>query len=145
MSNLKYSEEFLDKPLFNKTQMYRALSTLADYSSHIQSIVHKNSSNVISRNSKILYYDCTNFFFEDDSPNSIIQMGMFLDSSGIPLSFSINNGNTNKQTTLKPLEEKIIKDFGLDAIVACTDAGINSLSNKKFNSKYERRYITTYS
>ncbi|HEM3548970.1 TPA: transposase, partial [Streptococcus suis] len=77
-----------------------------------------------SRKTDVLYYDCTNFYFEDEEgqlrqygyskehrPNPIVQMGLFMDSQGIPLAFSITPGNTNEQTTMKPLEKKIIKDF----------------------------------
>lgn len=86
-----------------------------------------------------MYYDCTNFFFEineeddfrkygkskENRPNPIVTMGLFTDGDGIPLSFGLFEGNKNEQPTLKPLEEKILKDFGLSDIVVCTDAGLS--------------------
>ena len=111
------------------------------------------------RNNRILYYDCTNFFFEieieddfrkygkskENRPNPIVQMGLFMDGNGIPLSCEITPGNTNEQITLKPLEEKIIKDFELADIVVCTDAGLASKANRKFNDTNTRKFITTQS
>ena len=72
-------------------------------------------------------------------------MGLFMDSDGIPLAFSINKGNTNEQVTLKPLEEKIISDFKFAKFVVCTDAGLASSTNRKFNNTNNRSFITTQS
>ena len=107
----------------------------------------------------MLYYDCTNYFFEieqdeglkqyghskEHKPNPVVQMGLFMDADGIPLAFYINNGNMNEQLTLKPLEKKILTDFGLSKFVVCTDAGLASASNRKFNDKGDRAFITTQS
>ncbi|MDT3705021.1 MAG: hypothetical protein ROZ36_18940 [Thermincola sp.] len=82
---------------------------------------------------------------KDHKPNPIIQMGLFMDGDGIPLAFSINRGNMNEQLTLKPLEKKIISDFELSKFIVCTDAGLASENNRKFNSKDERAFITTQS
>ena len=112
----------------------------------LQSELYKNSLNISDRATGILYYDCTNYFFEiededefrkygpskEHRPNPIIQMGLFMDGSGIPLAFNINSGNTNEQLTLTPLEEKIIQDFKLSKFVVCTDAGLASTNNRKF-------------
>ena len=68
-----------------------------------------------------------------------------MDGNGIPLTFNITSGNTNEQTTLKPLEEKIIEDFNLAEIVVCTDAGLASTANRKFNNTNLRKFITTQS
>jgi transposase len=114
---------------------------------------------VVKRNSNILFYDCTNYFFEieeaeglkqygpskEHKPNPIVQMGLFMDGNGIPLAFSISKGNTNEQQTLKPLEEKILEDFKLSKFVVCTDAGLASNDNRKFNDKDDRAFITTQS
>ena len=77
--------------------------------------------------------------------NPIVQMGLFMDSDGFPLAFCINKGNTNEQVTLKPLEQKIISDFGLSKFVVCTDAGLASTTNRKFNNVKNRAFITTQS
>ncbi|WP_458787160.1 IS1634 family transposase, partial [Vallitalea sediminicola] len=120
---------------------------------------YNNSLKISKRNTNILYYDCTNYFFEieeadglkqygvskEHRPNPIVQMGLFMDGDGIPLAFSINNGNTNEQVTLKPLEEKILNDFKLSKFIVCTDAGLASNNNRKFNDQGERAFITTQS
>ena len=125
----------------------------------IQAELYKNSLKISKRNTNILYYDCTSYFLEieqesgirqygpskEHRPNPITQMGLFMDGDGIPLAFSITAGNTNEQVTLTPLEEKILEDFKLSKFIVCTDAGLASTANRKFNDKDERAFITTQS
>jgi transposase len=155
----KLSLKFIEPPNFVLHQIYRALGVIAKESDYIQSEIYNNSLNIAKRNSGILYYDCTNYYFEieqedglkqygyakDHKPNPIVQMGLFMDGNGIPLAFSITKGNTNEQLTLKPLEEKILDDFNLSKFVVCTDAGLASEANRKFNDKKGRAFITTQS
>lgn len=150
---------FIEPPNFDLQHVYRALDILAKESDFIQSTLYKNSLKVSKRNTGILYYDCTNYFFEieqeeglkqygvskEHRPNPIVQMGLFMDGDGIPLAFSIHKGNTNEQTTLKPLEKKIIDDFKLSKFVVCTDAGLASYNNRRFNDISNRAFITTQS
>ena len=82
---------------------------------------------------------------KEHRPNPIVQMGLFMDGDGIPLAFSIHKGNTNEQTTLKPLEKKIIDDFKLSKFIVCTDAGLASYDNRRFNDIGDRAFITTQS
>lgn len=158
-ASLAYAQNFLESPNITIDQMYQSLSVLAKESDQIESTVYKNSLKVVPRNTKILYYDCTNFYFEieqedgikkygrskENRPNPIVQMGLFIDGSGIPLAFTIDAGNTNEQTTLKPLEHRIMKDFGLSKFIVCTDAGLSSYANRRYNTMAERAYITTQS
>ena len=155
----EFSKKFLEQPNFELQHIYRALEVIAEKNDFIQSELYKNSLNVIDRNNKILYYDCTNYFFEieqedelrkygpskEHRPNPITQMGLFMDGNGIPLAFNINSGSTNEQQTMTPLEEKIIKDFKLSKFVVCTDAGLASNDNRKFNNEDDRAFITTQS
>ena len=140
---------------------YRALSYIAKNIDYIQENLFNNSKNVIKRNSKVIYYDCTNYFFEIDEeddlrkygifkehkPNPIVGMGLFMDGDGIPLSFNIYPGNQNEQKSLIPEENKIINNFKLDdsKIVLCTDAGLASDEIKKFNVKDNRGFVITQS
>jgi len=153
------SKSLLEQPDFELQNIYRALEVIAKETDFIQSELYKNSLSLSKRNDRILYYDCSNYFFEieeasglrqygvgkDHKPNPIVEMGLFMDGDGIPLAFSIHSGNTNEQTTLRPLEEKIFKDFELSKFVVCTDAGLSSTENRKFNSKKDRAFITTQS
>lgn len=107
----------------------------------------------------VTYYDCTNFFFEteeedgfrtygkskENRPNSIVQMGLFLDYNGFPISMCINPGRTNEQLTMIPLEETIQKRFGIKKFVVCADCGLSSKKNLKFNPSAEHRFIVTKS
>ena len=153
------SKRFIEQPNFDLHQIYRALEILAKETDFIQSSLYENSLKVSKRNTGVLYYDCTNYFFEieeedgikqygpskDHKPNPIVQMGLFMDGDGIPLAFSINRGNMNEQLTLKPLERKIISDFEISKFIVCTDAGLASEANRKFNNKDNRAFITTQS
>lgn len=159
LKTLEESNKFLEKPNFEYQHIIRALEKICLESDFIQSQLYKNSCKYKPRNNKILYYDLTNFFFEieqDDDlrkygvskehrPNPIVQFGLFMDGDGIPLCCEITPGNTNENTTLKPLENKIIKDFNLSTIVVCTDAGLASKANRKFNNTNNRKFITTQS
>lgn len=159
LKTLEESNKFLEKPNFEYQHIVRALEKICLESDFIQSELYKNSCDFKLRNNKVLYYDLTNFFFEieqeDDlrkygvskehRPNPIVQFGLFMDGDGIPLCCDINSGNTNENTTLKPLEEKIIKNFDLSTIVVCTDAGLASKANRKFNNTNTRKFITTQS
>ena len=153
------SKNFIEQPDFELQHIYRALEVLSEETDYIQAQLYKNSLSICERNKGILYYDCTNYFFEieqedglkqygmskEHRPNPIVQMGLFLDGDGLPLAFCINKGNTNEQVTLKPLEQKIISDFGLSKFVVCTDAGLASITNRKFNNVKNRAFITTQS
>lgn len=154
-----HASRLLEKPGFGLQHIYRALDVIAKESDFIQSELYKNSRKVTKRNTGVLYYDCTNYFFEieqasglkqygvgkDHKPNPIVQMGLFMDGDGVPLAFSINDGNTGEQITLKPLEKKILSDFDLSKFVVCTDAGLSSAANRKFNDIGGRAFITTQS
>jgi len=125
----------------------------------IQAELYKRSKKLVKRNTGVLFYDCTNYFFEmeresglkqygpskEHRPNPIVQMGLFMDKSGIPLAFCINPGNQNEQLSLKPLEQQIMRDFELSKFIVCTDAGLSSEANRKFNNYGERSFITTQS
>lgn len=159
LSCFEQSQKLLERPDFELHQIYRALSVLAENSDLIQSELYKRSGKVIKRSTGVLYYDCTNYFFEieresglrqygpskEHRPSPIVQMGLFMDRSGIPLAFCINPGNQNEQLSLKPLELKIMKDFELSKFVVCTDAGLSSAGNRMFNNYGERSFITTQS
>lgn len=146
LSSSKLSQKFLEQPTFELQHIYRALSVLAEENDFIQSELYKNSQKVIKRKSDVLYYDCTNYYFEiemeddfkkhgkskDHKPNPIVGMGLFMDYDGIPLAFNTFPGSSEQQTML-PLERKIISDFGVGNMVVCTDAGLASTANRKFN------------
>ena len=159
LSSYKYCHSLLEPPKYSLQDLYRALSVLAEESDFIQEELYKNSNFIHSRNSKILYYDCTNYYFETEAedgikkygkskehrPNPIITMGLFMDADGIPLAFDIFLGNQNEQLTLKPIEKKVIKDFNCSEFIFCSDAGLGGKSNRFLNSFGNRSYIITYS
>ena len=159
LKTLELSKNFIEQPNFEYQHILRCLEVIAKESDFIQSELYKNSLKYSKRNDKVLFYDCTNYYFEiedDDDlrkygkskehrPNPIVGMGLFMDGDGIPLAFDTFPGNTNEQITLKPLEEKIINDFDNSEFIVCTDGGLASNSNRKFNNKNNRKYVTTQS
>lgn len=159
LSSLESAQRFLEQPKCELHQVYRVLEVIAKENDFFQSELYKNSQNVINRNKEVLYYDCTNYYFEIEAeddfrkygvskehrPNPIVQMGLFMDADGIPLAFSVFDGNQNEQPSMSPLEQKIIKDFDASDFIVCTDAGLSSTANRKFNSIQGRGYVTTQS
>lgn len=158
-SSFKTASEFMEKPAYELHDVYRALDVLGNECDFIQSEVYKNSHFIGKRNDQILYYDCTNYYFEieqedgdkkygkskEHRPNPIIQMGLFMDGDGIPLAFSLFPGNTNEQKSLKPLEQKVIGDFGCQKFIYCSDAGLDSEDIRTYNHLGERAFIVTQS
>ena len=158
-SSYKTALEFLERPSYQLHDVYRALDVLGAECDTIQAEVYKNSHFLGQRNDKILYYDCSNYYFEieqedgskkygkskEHRPNPIIQMGLFMDGDGIPLAFSLFPGNANEQTSLKPLEKKILGEFGCQKFIYCSDAGLGAETIREYNHMGERAYIVTQS
>lgn len=158
-SSLAYMQEMLGIEAPSLHDVYRALSLLSEHKEELVSASYRHSINVRPRDTRILYYDCTNFYFEIEAaedmkqygvskehrPNPIIQMGLFMDANGLPLSFTLFDGNKNEQPSMKPLEKEIMRDFHLSDFVVCTDAGLSSSQNRQYNSFNNRHFITTQS
>lgn len=161
LETFKQCHNFIEQPKFKLHDEYRALSYIAENMDFIQEQLFNNSKNIIKRNSSVIYYDCTNYFFDIDNeddlrkygiskehrPNPIVGMGLFMDGDGLPLSCNIYPGNQNEQKTLIPEETKIVNNFKLDStkMILCTDAGLASDEIKKFNVKDNRGFVITQS
>lgn len=160
-SSLEFCRDhLLEQPNYELHDVYRALDVIQNENALIQSTLFKNSMklNDLRRDTSVVFYDCTNFYFEisdedelrkyghskENRPNPIVQMGMFIDRTGLPLGFDMFPGNENEQPSLKPLEQRILKDYGLkdSRLIVCTDAGLASKDNRKFNSINNRNFIT---
>ena len=154
---MSHAPDLLEQRQLDLHTVYRALSLVTNKMDWLQAFLYRQSKKLVRRADHILYYDVSNFYWEieeeDDfrkyghskehRPNPIVQMGLFMDGSGLPLAFSLWPGNTNEQVTLKPLEEKIIRDFEHSRFITCTDAGLSSKSNRLFNDKERRAFVTT--
>ena len=161
LETFKQCQNFIRQPNFKLHDEYRSLSYIAQNMDFIQESLFNNSKDVIKRDSSIIYYDCTNYFFEIDNeddlrkygiskehrPNPIVGMGLFMDGDGLPLSCNIYPGNQNEQKTLIPEESKIVNNFKLDStkLILCTDAGLASDEIKKYNIKNNRGFVITQS
>ena len=159
LSGYDYCHRLLEPPKYGLEDVYRALSIIAQESDLIQAELYRNSNFIHNRNRSVLYYDCTNYYFEieqergiahygkskEHRPNPIVGMGLFMDADGIPLAFDIYPGNRNEQLSLRPLEQKIIDDFGCSKFIFCSDSGLGGAANRRFNSINARAYIITQS
>lgn len=159
LSTFELSHRYLEQPDYEIQNVYRALDLLSANIDSIQSKAYKSSSGICKRDTRVLYYDCTNFFFETEEqdgfrnygpskehrPNPIVQMGLFMDGSGLPLAFNVNPGNQSEQLSPLPTEKLIEKDFGLSKFIYCSDAGLGSYSIRWFNQLSDRSYIVTQS
>lgn len=166
------AKDFIKPPKFEEEEMYRALSLLEPYIDNIQAHVYHNSLNILPRRDKVIFYDCTNYYFEiedndpdiinketgefipglrkygkskEHRPNPIVQMGMFMDYDGIPLAFKIFPGNESEQKSLQPLEEVLNHRFCMTDFVVSTDAGLAAEENRRYNMAEGREYICVQS
>ena len=150
-STYDYCHSLLEAPDYELHDVYRALDIIHKETDFIQSFLYQQSIKCSCRDTSVLFYDCTNFFFEIDDEDElrrvgfskehrttpIVQLGLFTDRRGIPLGFSVFNGSQSEQISLTPLEEKILNDFNLpdSRLIVCTDSGLASFDNKDFNAK----------
>lgn len=138
---------------------YRALIVISDNLEYVQQRLYHYTKDILNRDTSIIYYDCTNFFFEstretelrkpgaskENRRTPIVQFGIFMDADGLPLAFCINPGNTNEQTTLAPLEKMIGEKMDINEFIMCTDAGLSSFENRLENDSDLRKFITVQS
>lgn len=171
-STFELNRKRIRKTTFALEDVYRALSLLCTHIDDIQAAVWKNSQKIMQRNTRVIFYDCTNYYFEiedndgdyvdkstgeivpglrrrgkskEHRPNPLVQMGMLMDGDGIPLSFIIFPGNESEQPSLKRIEEMVADKFGLNEFVISTDAGLGSEENRRYNMTEGREYITVQS
>lgn len=158
-SSLEDARKFFEQPECTLEQVYRALSLLATEFNEIQADVYKRSLKLGKRDTGVVYYDLTNYFFEweeegglvqyghskEGRPLPIVQMGLFMDHDGFPLAMCIEPGNTAETSTLKPMEQILKDKFGLSRLVVCTDGGLSSYENRKNDSVGDRSFITVQS
>ena len=158
-SSLEDAKKFFEQPECTLEQVYRALSLLATEFNEIQADVYKRSQKLWKRNTQVVYYDLTNYFFEweeegglvqfghckEGRPLPIVQMGLFMDYDGFPLAMCIEPGNTAESSTLKPMEQILKDKFGLSKLVVCTDGGLSTYENRKNDSVGDRSFITVQS
>lgn len=171
-STWEHLENYYEKPDFDYQHILRCMDVLYDNYGDYLTWVYGKSSSVVKRDSSVLYYDCTNFYFEctkeDDAvvdevtgevmwglrkygvskehrPNPIVEMGLFMDKNGIPVSMCLHPGNAGEQLTAVPLEEEILKMTDGAKFIYCADAGLGSYNIRKFNSMGGRAFIVTQS
>ena len=165
-------DTYYEKPQVEYQHMIRFLDILDRNSDQYLKHLFDNSENIVKRDTSIMYYDCTNYFFETEKPDEeivdevtgeiifglrqfgiskenktspIVEMGLIMDSRGIPISMCIHPGNTNEQLTAVPLEKEVIKMTGNKKFIYCADAGLGSYNIRKFNDMGGRAYIVTQS
>ena len=160
LSTFEQSKRFIGNYNFDIQHVYRTLSYLSKEMSNIQKDLFDYSNKVIDRNYKIIYYDCTNYFFyteENDfqkygiskqhQPLPLVQMGLFMDADGYPFAMNINPGNTSETKTMIPSEKEFLKDYDMQGsnIIVCTDAAMCTDDIKKFNVQDGRGFVITQS
>ena len=165
-------DTYYEKPQVEYQHMIRFLDILDRNSDQYLKYLFDNSENIVKRDTSVMYYDCTNYFFETEKPDEeivdevtgeiilglrqfgiskenktspIVEMGLIMDSRGIPISMCIHPGNTNEQLTAVPLEKEVIKMTGNKKFIYCADAGLGSYNIRKFNDMGGRAYIVTQS
>ena len=159
LSDFAAGSRFIERKCLKLENFYRSLDVLAREMDSMQGGIYRNTLASMGRSTGVIYYDCTNVFFEIDTdddfrkyghskenrPNPLVQIGLFMDMDGLPLALCVNPGNTSEQKTLQPLEEVLAEEFGLSRFVVCTDGGLGSKDNRKFNVTEDRNFITVQS
>lgn len=159
LSDFANGGRFVERKELRLENFYRALDVVGREMDGMQAALYKRSCGSFGRNTGVIYYDCTNVFFETESddgfrnyghskenrPNPLVQIGMFMDTDGLPLGMCVNPGNASEQKTLQPLEEVLAQKFGLSKFVVCTDGGLGSRSNRRYNVTEDRNFITVQS
>ena len=161
LKTFELSKNFIETPKYNLENIYRGLTYLNKDLDYLQKELYNNSKSVIDRNTRILYFDCTNYYFsineedelrkygkgKDHKPNPLVGMGLFMDGNGLPIAMNIFSGNENETKHLLPLQEQMIKDFDLEnkKTIICTDAAMCTDDIKSFNIKDGRSFVITQS
>ena len=160
LSTFEQSRGFIGNYNFDLQHVYRTLTYLAKEIEMIQKELFNNSNKIIKRNYKVIYYDCTNYFFyteENDfqrygiskqhQPLPLVQMGLFMDADGYPFAMNINPGNTSETKTMIPTEKEFLKNYDLNNsnIIVCMDAAMCTDEIKNFNIKDGRGFVITQS
>lgn len=157
---------------FSHQDILRFMDILEENYDEYLSHLFESSNKVIKRNTNVCYFDCTNFYFEKESededvydeitgelikgllkygvskehrPNPIVQMGLFMDADGIPLSMCINPGSDNESLCAVPAEKKMLKMFENKDIIYCSDAGLGYNDTRLFNDFGGRKFVVTQS
>lgn len=150
---------FPEPPDYDLHHVYRSLSLMAENFDLIEEKAFKGMKKYADVDTSVTYYDCTNFYFEteeqdgfrtygkskENRPNPIVQMGLFLDRNGLPISMCINPGKTNEQKTMIPLEKLMTERFGIEKFVVCADCGLSGKRNLRFNSTENHGFVVTKS
>ena len=150
---------FPEPPDYDLQHVYRSLSLMAKNFDLIEEKAFKGMKKYADVDTSVTYYDCTNFYFEieeedgfrtygkskENRPNPIVQMGLFLDRNGLPISMCINPGRTNEQKTMIPLEKLMTERFGIEKFVVCADCGLSGKRNLRFNSTENHGFVVTKS
>ena len=150
---------FPEPPDYDLQHVYRSLSLMAKNFDLIEEKAFKGMKKYADVDTSVTYYDCTNFYFEieeedgfrtygkskENRPNPIVQMGLFLDRNGLPISMCINPGRTNEQKTMIPLEKLMTERFGIEKFVVCADCGLSGKRNLRFNSTENHGFVVTES
>ena len=150
---------FPESPDYDLQHVYRSLSLMAKNFDLIEEKAFKGMKKYADVDTSVTYYDCTNFYFEieeedgfrtygkskENRPNPIVQMGLFLDRNGLPISMCINPGKTNEQKTMIPLEKLMTERFGIEKFVVCADCGLSGKRNLRFNSTENHGFVVTKS
>lgn len=172
LSTLQTLGSYYESPSFEYQHILRFMDLLEEHYDEYLSWLYNQSNSIVDRDTSVLYYDCTNFYFEceqpdedyvdevtgevmkglrqygvskEHRPNPIVEMGLFMDRNGIPISMCLHPGNTNEQLTAIPLEKEVTKMLKNAKFIYCADAGLGSYSTRKFNSMGGRAFIVTQS
>jgi transposase len=172
LGTCQHLDHYYEQPSFSHNHVMRTMDIMEDHYDEYLTHLFNKSNNIVKRNTSVCYYDCSNYYFEIEAPDEdyvdevtgeiikgfrkygiskqhqpapLVEMGLFMDSDGIPLTMCLASGSDNEQTTAIPLEKKLTTMLKGKKLIYCADAGLGSLNIRNFNSMGGRAFIVTQS
>ncbi len=158
-STYENKDVFFENSDFSLKEVYNALSYIEPFKEALQSYIYDHIQEQYKPNNECVFYDVTNYYFEIDDnddfrkkgvckehrPNPIVQMGLFMDSLGLPMCYGLFEGNTNDCLTLKPMVQKLQKDYSIGRVIVVADKGLNTGKNIVYQKAIGNGYVMSLS
>jgi len=158
-STYQNKDLFFENTNFSLEEVYNALTYIEPYKEHLQQYIYEHIQEQYKPTNEITFYDVTNYYFEIDDnddfrkkgvckehrPNPIVQMGLFMDSLGLPMCYKLFSGNTNDCLTLKPMVQELQKNYNVGKVIVVADKGLNTGKNIAYQKAIGNGYVMSLS
>ena len=158
-STFEKKDRFFENADYSLKEVYNSLTYLEPFKDKIQQHIYDHIQEQYKPDNECIFYDVTNYYFEIDDnddfrkkgvckehrPNPIVQMGLFMDSLGLPMCYKLFEGNTNDCMTLKPMVQELQKNYSVGRVIVVADKGLNTGNNIAYNKAIGNGYVMSLS